>query len=103
MKNKVEIKYVSDDSGYWELTVNNKFIGQQIIKLDPSNAMLIAMAIATVRDIGIQEGYDKAKKKYKAIEDASSLDVSWKPGHPWDDADIPMHWNPAWKLNDPSK
>lgn len=78
MKDKVEMKYVSEDSGYWQLTVNNKFIGQQVIKLDSSNAMLIAMAIATVRDVGRQEGYEKAKKKYKAIENASSLGISWK-------------------------
>jgi hypothetical protein len=78
MKDKVEMKYVSDDSGYWELTVNNKFIGEQVVKLDSNNAMLIAMAIATVRDLGRQEGYDKAKKKYKAIENASNLGISWK-------------------------
>lgn len=100
MKNRVEIKYVSDDSGYWELTVNNNFTGEQSIRLDSSNAMVIAMAIATVRDVGRQEGYEKAKKKYKAIRDASEFNSSWKP---WEDADIPMHWNPDWKMNDPRK
>lgn len=103
MKNKVEIRYVSDDTGYWELTVNNKFLGQQSVRLDDNNAMVIAMAIATVRDIGIKEGQEKAMKKYKAIENASDLGVAWRSERPWDDAHIPMHWNPEWKLDDPNK
>jgi hypothetical protein len=105
MKDKVEMKYVSDDSGYWELTVSNKFIGEQVVRLDASNAMLIAMAIGTVRDLGRQEGYEKAHKKYKAIHKLSNFTtpLTTETNRPWDDADTPMRWNPEWKLNDPNK
>ena len=103
MKDKVEIKYVSDDSGYWELTVNSKLLGQKVIKLDNNNAMVIDLAIATVRNIGVKEGQEKAMKKYQAIENASDLDVTWRSERPWDDAHIPTHWNPEWNLDDSNK
>lgn len=61
MKDKVEIKYVSDNDGYWELTVKNNFIGEQVVRLDDNNAMVVAIAIATARDIGRQEGLSKKK------------------------------------------
>ena len=103
VKNKVEIKYVSDDFGYWELTVNNKFLGQKVVRLDHDNAMVIAIAIATVRDIGIKEGQEKAMKKYKAIADVSNIGTTWTSERTWEDANTPQYWNPEWKLNDPRK
>ena len=61
MKDKVEMKYVSEESGYWELTVNNNFVGEQVVRLDSSNALIVAIAIATARDIGRKE--ESLKKK----------------------------------------
>ena len=63
--------------------------------------MTVAVAIATARDTGRKEGYEKAKKKYKAINKAagSMTNVFNKPMKPWEDADIPM----TWKFNGTNK
>ena len=110
MKDKVELRFVhseatsfkelAQDPGSWELIVNNDLYGNIAVALPSDIAMTVAVAIATARDAGRKEGYDKAKKKYKAINKVagSMTDVFSKP---WDNADIPMHWNPQWKLNDP--
>ena len=100
MKDKVELAY----AGYgWIMTIKNDLVGEYSVDLPDGLAMSVALAISTARQAGVQEGYDKAKKRYKAINDAagSMPDVFNKPMKPWEDADIPMHWNPKWKLNDP--
>jgi hypothetical protein len=71
MKDKVEMKYVSSeatnftsfaqDSGYWELTVQNKFIGTKTVELSVDVAMTVAMAVATARDLGRREASTNKK------------------------------------------
>lgn len=108
MKNRVEIKYVSNAEtfpglfeDYWELNVSNDVVGHYTLKLSQEQAMPIAMAIATATDAGRKQGYDKAKKKYKAIQRIANSNIPG-PRKPWEDAKIPMHWNHEWKLNDPN-
>lgn len=113
MKNKVEIKYVSNADkadnfsqfhDHWELTVQSDIMGRQVLSLTTEQAMVIGLALGVARETGRKEGYEKAKKKYKAINKIANMNIPvQKPLKPWEDAAIPMHWNPDWKLNDPRK
>lgn len=108
MKNNVELRFVPSktdnyrellkDPGSWELTVTNEHYGKVTVTLPYNIAMTIAVAIATARDAGIKEGYEKAKKKYKAINKVAGSMTSVF-SKPWEDADIPMNW----KFNDSNK
>ena len=72
MKDKVELSY----TGYsWILTIKNDLIGEYSVELPDTLAMPIALAISTIREVGKKEGYEKAKKKYKAINNASKLNI----------------------------
>jgi hypothetical protein len=113
MKNKIEIKYVSGTnpdfltmtSDHWEMTVWSDIVGKQVIQLETDQAMVVALAIGIAKETGKKEGYEKAKKKYKAITKLANLNIPITPqvNFPWDDADKPQYWNPKWKLNDPRK
>lgn len=111
MKDKIEIKYVSNDGtsfsqyrDHWELTVSSDLVGKHTISLTTEQAMIIGIAVGVAKGLGKKEGYEKAKKKYKAINKLAHLYTPTTPEVklPWEDANIPMHWNPEWKLNDPN-
>ena len=111
MKNKVEIKYVSSKNedfltfipDHWEMTVWSDIVGKQVIHLTTEQAMVVALGIGVVKDAGKKEGYEKAKKKYKAINNIYKMNIPVQETiKPWEDADVPMRWNPNWKLNDPN-
>lgn len=108
MQNKVELKYVASESevygpyyGYWELTIYNNLLGKQVIKLNQEIALGVAVAISTAREAGIQEGYNKAKKKYKPVVNKPTVQEPIRL--PWEDSEMPMLWKPELKLNDPRK
>ena len=92
MKNNVELRFVPSnadnyrellkDPGSWELIVTNEHYGKVTVTLPYNIAMTIAVAIATARDAGIKEGYEKAKKKYKAINRAAGSILANKRLHP---------------------
>lgn len=85
MKNKIEIKYVSGSNpdfltftpDHWEMTVWSDIVGKQVIHLDTGQAMVVALAIGIAKDVGKKEGHAKAKKKLKAINEASRLGFPW--------------------------
>ena len=102
MQNKVELKYIASESevygpyyGYWELTVYNDLLGKQAIKLSQEIALGVAVAISTARQAGVDEGYQKAKKKYKTATNTATKFTGYEPIYlPWEDAEMPMQWNP---------
>lgn len=74
MKDRVELAY----TGYsWILTIRNDLLGEYSVDLPDNVSMAVALAISTAREVGKKEGYEKAKKKYKAISDASKLGIAW--------------------------
>lgn len=75
MKDSVEMKFVAsnsqyfnglvEDRGYWLLTIKNDFLGEQTVKIENDIALTVALAIATAKNVGRQEGYPKKKKNVK--------------------------------------
>jgi hypothetical protein len=114
MKNKVEIKYVSAKNedfltytpDHWELTVWSDIVGKQVVHLTTEQALVVAIAVGLVKDIGKKEGYEKAKKKYKAIDKISRMNFhgtnSIGVNMPWEDSNKPMQWDPKLMLHDPN-
>lgn len=102
MKDRVELKYT--DLNGWQLIVENDLVGKQAVDLPNDMAMIVALAVSTARRVGIKEGQDRIKKRYKGIIDAY---LNWQAPEPapapWEDANKPTYWNPDWKLNDPRK
>lgn len=88
MKNKIEIKYVTKKSDtfadlirddYWEMTVWSDIVGKQVVHLQTGQAMVVALAIGIAKETGKKEGYAKAKKKYKAINQISRMNIPLDP------------------------
>jgi hypothetical protein len=82
MKNKVEIKYVSNNENsfslyndHWELTVQSEIMGKQILSLTTEQAMVIGLALGVAKETGKKEGYAKAKKKYNAISEINRMNI----------------------------
>ena len=82
MKNKVEIKYVSNNENsfslyndHWELTVQSDIMGKQVLSLTTEQAMVIGLALGVAKETGKKEGYAKAKKKLEAINKAGKLGI----------------------------
>lgn len=71
--------------GNWELTILNPLLGEKTIILPNDIAMPVAIAIATAYDAAREEGekigYEKAKKRYEAINKAAGSIDHLLPTH----------------------
>ena len=75
MKNRVDLNY-TNDSG-WTMTIINDLLGEYKVDLPDNLSMAVALALSTVAESAKKAGYEKAKKKYKAINDVSKLNLPW--------------------------
>lgn len=75
MKNKVDLNY--KDGFGWTMTITNDLLGEYKVDIPDNLSMAVAIALSTVAESAKKAGYEKAKKKYKAINDASKLGINW--------------------------